>query len=234
MTRFDNELRLRLEHLAAAVPTAAAPSTAVGMATRKSRRLQLALLIAATLLLVAATSLVTTATRPPRTPAQQTRDAADEELVRNDLGAVMENRCLNASQAKALIRARLVTLGLADWSIRADDSIRDAPCVGAAAVGDSHEVILTPSMGAPVAKALDALQADLMGRCLGREDAANLLHSTLVNAGAQDPKIEVGGVRGVPLEYGDAYLKHIQDGCYVYGGAQFDGTGRYTWFLSGQ
>ena len=44
---------------------------------------------------------------------------------------------------------------------------------------------------------------------------------------------ETGGVRGVPLEYGDAYLQHIADGCYVYAGAQFDDVGRYTWYLAG-
>jgi hypothetical protein len=189
-------------------------------------------LLAATVALLAASTLVVTATRPPRTPAQQAHDAANEERVLADLGRHFGNACLTAEQAKTLIRERLDALGLSDWTIRADDRIREAPCVGAGGTG-TNEVILIPSMGGKVGQAMDNLSAQLMRECRSRNEAVDLLRSTLVEAGMVDPKIEVGGVRGIPLEYGDAYQQHAADGCYVYAGSQFDSVGRYTWFIAG-
>ena len=89
-----------------------------------------------------------------------------------------------------------------------------------------------PRWAAPVATALDALGADLLERCLGRDEAAALLRSTLEGLGVAEPKVEVGGIRAIPIEGGDAYVQHVADGCVVYGGAQFDQAGRYTWYLS--
>jgi hypothetical protein len=189
-------------------------------------------LFAAALVLLSATSLVAIANAPPPDPAVQARDAADEERVRDDLGR-QDDACLSASAAQALFRERLDALGLRDWTIRVDGRVREARCVGGAAIGDSHEVLLTPSMGGAVAKALDALSSDLMRRCLGRSEAIELIRSTLTGLGVTDPKVEAGGIRGIPLKYGDAYIRHVGDGCYVYGGAQFDDIGRYTWFVSG-
>ena len=41
-------------------------------------------------------------------------------------------------------------------------------------------------------------------------------------------------IRQVPVgSAGDAYVAHVNAGCYVYGGAQFDEVGHYTWFVSG-
>ena len=52
--------------------------------------------------------------------------------------------------------------------------------------------------------------------------------------GLQDPKVEATGVRQVPVgSAGDTYLAHVKAGCSVYGGAQFDDVGCYTWFVSG-
>jgi hypothetical protein len=62
-----------------------------------------------------------------------------------------------------------------------------------------------------------------------------LIRSTLTALGVSDPKVEATGVRQVPVgPAGDAYVAHINAGCYVYGGAQFDDVGRYTWYVSGR
>jgi hypothetical protein len=232
MSDFETRLRLRLQRLDAAVPPARPPSVVGRPRGRPNRRRQLIVLFAAALVLFSATSLVAIANAPPPDPAVQARDTADEERVRDDLGR-QDDSCLSASAAQALYRERLDALGLRDWTIRVDGRVREARCVGGAAIGDSHEVLLTPSMGGDVAKALDALSSDLMRRCLGRSEAIELIRSTLTGLGVSYPKVEAGGIRGVPLEYGDAYVRHVADGCYVYGGAQFDDVGRYTWFVSG-
>jgi len=230
MSTFERRVRAGLQRLEAAVPE---PKPPAARRPNPRRRRQVILLLAATASLLLAGSLVATAGRTPPTSAQQAKNAADEERVRDDIGQHMGNACLSRAEAVAVIRARLNALGLADWTIRSDDSTREAPCVGAAAIGDTHEVLLTPSMGGDVARALDAISAQLMQECLGKEQAVTLVSSTLTDLGVSNPKLETGGVRGVPVEYGGAYLQHIADGCYVYAGAQFDDVGRYTWYLAG-
>jgi hypothetical protein len=198
------------------------------------------MLLAATVALLAATALAATAIAPPPTEAElasaaarQAKDSADEELIRNDLGSYTEDACLTRDQATALFRSRLDALGFRDWTIRTDDRIREARCVTGAAIGDAHEVLLMASMGGDVAKVLDTVSDDLMRTCLGRDEAVAHLRAALVKVGLPDPDVVVGGPRGIPLVNGDAYVQHMADGCYVYGGAQFDDVGRYTWFISG-
>jgi hypothetical protein len=233
MSQFDDRLRAGLQRLDAAVPEPAAPFVSVRSSPRRRGRRMLVVLLAATVALLAASAVVVTGTRPPPTPAEQAKNAADEQRVLDDLGRYTADGCLTAEQAKALFRERLNALGLSDWTIRANDSIREAPCVTGGAVGDTHEVMLIPSFGGKVSHAVDNLSAQLMRECRNRDEAVDLLRSTLINAGMSDPKIEVGGIRGIPLEYYEAYQQHVANGCYVYAGSQFDNVGRYTWFIAG-
>jgi hypothetical protein len=229
MSDFDARLRARLERLAAAVPDPqprrfAAP---VRRSTRKPRRL---LLVLAASLAVVAFASVTTAMLTPRTDAERAQDEADEAQLSDDLARHLDG-CFTEDEASAIIRARMDALGLESWTIRADDRISDAPCVGAGVSGDSHEVLLLASFGSAVGKAVDEAGAQLLRDCYDRDGATEVLRSALITAGAIDPQIEIGGVRGVPLDQ-DGYLQHFENGCVVYAGAQFDETGRYTWYLA--
>ncbi|MGH2464669.1 MAG: hypothetical protein ACRDGI_04345 [Candidatus Limnocylindrales bacterium] len=168
------------------------------------------------------------------TPAFEAKNAADEARVLADLSKDTGGTCLSRSQALTLFRQRLDALGLSNWTIRADDRIKEARCVGAAASGDTQEVILMPSMGGDVAAALDRVSGQMLSTCLGPQEAVALLRTTLSGWGVADPNVQATGVRQVPTgAAGDAYLAHVEAGCYVYGGAQFDNVGRYTWFVSG-
>jgi hypothetical protein len=233
MTDFEATLRVRLERLDAAIPDPGHP-VIVAVRRRPNRRRQMIILLAAAVAFLGVAALGTVATPPPPDPAVVAKNAADEERVLSDLGPYFESVCLTRDQATVLIRNRLDALGLSSWTIRIDDRIKEAQCVGGAPSGDTHEVILLASMGGEVGKALDRLGADLLQRCVGRADAVRLLQAALESAGAIAPKIEIGGIRQVPLINGDAYVQHVRDGCYVYGGAQFDDVGRYTWYLSGE
>src|SRR6266508_984053 len=197
MSDFDTRLRLRLQRLDAAVPPARPPSAMGRRTERPNRRRQLIALFAAALVLLSATSLVAIAIAPPPDPAVQARDAADEQRVLDELGRQTDDACLSAGAAQALFRQRLDDMGLRNWTVRVDGRVREARCVGGAAIGDSHEVLLIPSMGGDAAKALDAASADLMRRCLGRSEAVELIRSTLTRLGVTDPKVEAGGVRGI-------------------------------------
>jgi hypothetical protein len=231
MTDFDARLRERFQHLDAAIPAVAQP---VVTAPRRglSRRRQGTFLLVAAAIFLGAAAIATFATPDPAFTA---RNAADEERVRNDLGTYTESACLSRDQAMTLFRQRLDALGLKDWTIRADDRIKEARCVTGAPIGDTQEILLIASMGGDVGTALDGVSATLLDRCLGRDDAVALVRSTLAGLGVQNPNVEATGIRQVPVgSAGDAYVAHANAGCYVYGGAQFDNVGRYTWFVSGK
>jgi hypothetical protein len=237
MTTFDDRLRAQLERLDAAIPAPLSPTLAPQGIQRRSinRRRQGFTLLAAAAVLLTATAIGVVANQPPPDPAVVARNEADEERVRNDLGAAMAGRCLSVDEAKTLFRERLDALGLSSWTIRDDGRTAKSPCVGAGPAGDIQDVLLTPSMGGATAAALDVLEARLIKECVGRDEAVAALRAILVANGIADPQIEVTGIRIVPVEGADAYVKHVKDGCYVYGHAQADEQdgGTYTWFVSG-
>lgn len=234
MTDFDARLRERFAHLDASIPAVPTPAVTAPRRGLNRRRQGVFLLIAATVFLGTA-AVIAVANQPPPDPAVVARNAADEERVRNDLGTYTADACLSRDQAMTLFRTRLDALGLPSWTIRTDDRIKEARCVTGAPVGDTQEILLVASMGGDVAKALDGVSTKLLDQCLGRDEALALVRSTLAGLGVQDPKVQATGVRQVPVgSVGDTYLAHINAGCYVYGGAQFDDVGRYTWYVSGR
>ena len=233
MTDFDARLRERFRHLDASMPAVVMPVVTAPRRGINRRRQGIFLLVAAAVFLGTA-AVMTMATQPSPDPAAKAQNAADEERVRNDLGVYTADACLSREQATTLFRQRLDALGLSDWTIRVDDRIKEARCVTGAPIGDAQEILMIASMGGDVAAELDRVSATLLDQCLGRDDAAVLVRSTLARLGVADPNVQATGVRQVPVgSAGDAYLAHVDAGCYVYGGAQFDDVGRYTWFVSG-
>ena len=236
MTDFDSRLRERLARLDAAIPEPAPPGAAAVRPRGLKRRRQAVFLVAAAAVFLAAAAVATVAV--PREPTPEEEAAAlqagvDEERLRNDLNTYTESACLTAAEATDLIEARISALGLAGWTVRSDSRISQAPCVTGAPIGDEREVLLVASMGGPVARTLDSLGKDLLATCASRDEAVTRLRDALVANGITDPRVDVGGIRTVPVAGGDAYIAHVNAGCYVLGGAQFDEVGRYTWFVAG-
>jgi len=234
MNDFDARLASRLERLDAAVPTPRQPRLASPGRIEGSRRRRrvLVLLAAAALFLASAGAFVATGGHI-RTPAEIAKDDADEARVFADLGALTSDRCLSLPDATKLFREHLDALGLRSWTLHIlYDQVREARCVGAAPVGADREVVVLPSMGGDVDKALVAISADLMTRCLTAKEASVLVRSTLVGLGRTDANVQVRAAWAFPADDGGAFVKHMADGCAVYSGAQFDNAGRYTWFVS--
>jgi hypothetical protein len=229
---FDLRLRQRLQRLEAAVPEPVEPTRHI--AARRLRRRHVAIVALAAIMVLGAGSFVALGSLPPPSPAEVAINTANERRLSQDL----ESRwppCATEAQARALVTERLVALGLADWTFRLDrDSLVNAPCVGAAALGPTHQVMLHPLMGERVNDALEALKVDLLSRCLNRTEALDLLRSTLQAAGVSEPQVAVVGVRITPASESEkqAYLKHVAAGCVVFSDAQSDQTGRYTWSLA--
>jgi hypothetical protein len=231
---FDARLARMLERLDAAVPAPGQPLplAAPPAGNRRTRR-RVILVLAAAALLTGASVIVATGTQLPRTPQETAKDDADEARVFADLGALLSDRCLPLAQATKLFREHLDALGLQRWTLHIlQDQVREARCVGAAPVGADHEVVVLPSIGGDVAKALDAIAADLMTRCLTAKEASALVRSTLVSLGLTDANVQVHAAWAVPADDGGAFVKHMAAGCAVYSGAQFDNAGRYTFFVS--
>jgi hypothetical protein len=232
---FDARLARMLERLDAAVPTPAQPlPVAAPMPAGNSRtRRRVILVLAAAALLTGASVIVATGTQTPRTAEEAAKDDADEARVFADLGALLSDRCLPLAQATQLFREHLDALGLQRWTIRIlQDQVREARCVGAAPVGADREVVVLPSMGGDVDKALDGVSADLLTRCLTAKEAVALVRSTLVGLGRTDANVQIRPAWAFPADDGGAFVKHMAEGCAVYSGAQFDNAGRYTWFVS--
>ena len=232
MNDFDLRLRQRLQRLEAAAPEPRLPATRTAL--RPLRRRHVAVLALAASMVLAVGSLVASGSAPPPSPAQLALDAANEARLNRDLeGLWLE--CPSEAEARALVSDRLVALGLTDWTIRLDRaSLAAAQCVQAVALGDSHQVMLTPSMGPRVNEAIEALKVDLLSRCLNRTQAVDLLRATLESAGVSQPSIAVVEVRITPADdqEKERYLKHVADGCVVFSDAQSDQNGRYTWSLA--
>ena len=228
-------LRSRLQRLDAAVPPFAAPTLTAGAGSaRPRRRRQVPILLVATAALMLATAVATFSAPVPRSPAELEASQAVEEQVRNALFEDLGDSCRQKAEVVRMVRATLDRLGHPDWTIRADDSrVREAPCVGTAAIGDSAEVMLMPSMGGTVAVAMDQVGLDLMERCLDRGAAIALVTDALHGAGVAQPDVRSGGMPMVPIGQEQAYADHVAKGCYVYAGAQFDQVGRYTWYVRG-
>jgi hypothetical protein len=192
------------------------------------------MLLAAAVLLASASVMVVTGADAPRTAEQKAQDAADEARVWADLVPLESEGCVSPAEARRVFRQRLDALGLRDWTIRITDGVGEARCVSFGAVGDDREVVVVAGMGSGVAKALDAVSADLMTRCVSAKEAAALVRSTLVGLGYTDANVQIAPAWVFPADDGGAFVKHMANGCAVYSGARSDNVGRYTWFVSTQ
>jgi len=231
MMDFDERLRVRLGRLDGAIPAPRPPSVsaaalrnaamAQALPSRKKRGRRVVILLAAALLLGAS---VATAQRFlfPDVPQPALEAALAEVFAQSD--------CITASDATDAIRARLAALGYADWEIEPRSGAADARCVTAGLVTPYHVVILFPAPGRDVLEALGGVADELMRRCLGRNDATELVSSVLTSLGVADFSVRADpwGPQGAPLDQIDAYRSHVDAGCFVYVGIQ-DGRNVDLW-----
>lgn len=231
MMDFDERLAARLQRLDAAIPAPRPPSVPAGdgrlaeiaraRPSGKKRGRRIVILLAAALLL--GTS-VATAQRFlfPDVPQPALEAALGEVFA--------ETGCVTATDATDAIRARLDALGYADWEIELRGGAAEARCVAAGLVTPEHVVILLPGAGRDVAKAMERVAEELMRRCLGRNDATELVSSVLTSLGVTDFSVRADpwGPQAGPIDQIDAYRSHVDAGCFVYVGIQ-DGRNVDLW-----
>ena len=178
---------------------------------RPRRRTMVGTLIAAALLL--ATAATAQRVLYPDRPYPALEAALADAFAGTD--------CVGPAAARQTVRARLDSLGYDDWTIGNRAGAASARCVSTAVDGRHHEVMLLPATGGDLIAALDVVRAELLDRCLGREDAIRLVRSVLVSMRLTDEwqvRAKSGGPQGAPADQWDAYKKHVADGCFVLAG----------------
>ena len=262
MTTFDERLRAQLRELDTAVPPAALPAATAGPATPQTvrddvasvtrarppvrqvgpnRRRQGIVLLAAVVALLAATAVIATSAPDPVVQAREKASAAAEgafllaaeERISDDLGPRFSAACVSLEDGRALTRSRLDALGYADWTIETRDGAENAQCVTGAGSG-LRTVYLIPSMGGPVGAAIEEIRADLMRRCLTRDEAAALISTTLERLGATSWNVADDNRDGAPLGQEQAFSDHIAAGCWVYTRSESHPAGGRTYYIRGQ
>lgn len=242
MTDFDTRLRTRLERLDAAIPAPRPPSVSPLRTTGPRRGRQFVVLLAATAALLVSMSLVTSGTQPPEDPVQQAKNLALEEFVDRQLKPLFpDGECVTRDEAVRRLRAGLDALGLSDWGISTGSGTLDgARCVTFGASPDMKAIVLLGAMDLDARKAVKAMEGvadELMRRCLGEDEARNLVSSALDNLGVTGWSIRTNGPLGppqvAPIGREEAVRSHIANGCFVYSGAQRDPDGSTVYYISG-
>lgn len=239
MTNFDDDLRMRLGRLDAAMPSSVAPVVRATVRHRLSRRRQGFMLLAAAAVFLSVAAIAAIASQPDTSAADEAQRMAEQNQADRalqgefEIGGAFYGACLGVDAATAEIRRALDAAGMSDWTIRAGADTAQATCVGGAYSGAPKEILLYPSMGGPLARAVDSLRADMQASCYDRDAAVAMVRSVLDANGQVGRPIEVHGISQIPLEGGDSYVAHIKAGCYVYETSQWDEEGRRTFFIAG-
>lgn len=227
MNDFDARLRERLRHLDEAIPTPTRPTlglTATAPAPRRRPR-RLIVILAAAALLTAASAVTASRFLFPDEP-QPALEAALAEVF-------AETGCLTARDARTAIRARLGALGLTDWQIESRPGAEEGPCVYAGYLTPQHLVLLFPYVGRDVVEAIGAVGDEMLERCMGRDEAFDLLSSVLASLGIRNFSIRTDGPQAAPIGKTEEYRQRIAAGCYLYSGSGSDAEGRPVYYLWG-
>lgn len=81
--------------------------------------------------------------------------------------------------------------------------------------------------------ALDAVQAELLEGCFGREEGVARLTSALVDAGASGFFVRTDGPVGGPSDRIEEITAHVDAGCVVYGGSGATADGTRIFYIGG-
>jgi hypothetical protein len=238
MTTFDDRLAARLRELDAAIPEPAplalARATSPVAPSRLGRgsraRVKLVLLAAAAALAIG--TGVASGTLPifEARPEPELEWALHQMLTAED--------CVSPGQAEGRIQAIYAELGYEGWSVLRRTTVRDDDCVTASIDSESHAVWLIPGVSGSEHEIIEAVRAELLERCLGRDAAFELVRSALDSVGSEDVSI---GYTNDPGTVGNGrqstrVRQYVADGCYVLlGGVRwFDAEGRSTIYLWGE
>jgi len=167
-------------------------------------------------------------------------DPGDETSIPGDLDAFLvdlfsTDGCVRASDAEDAVIGELVQLGLEpEWRVVLRPEVGADTCVGYAAHSGRREIRLIAALRPEVRIALEKVRDQLLGECLDRNSAVEVLRSALEEEDERDFLIRTDGpVGGPPGEY-SAVVEHVMDGCFVYSTTGWTEDGIRLYYLAGQ
>jgi hypothetical protein len=160
-----------------------------------------------------------------------TSDDSPDPGVQAILDSEFTGPCVTSDAAESDLAERLLAGGYTAWKVESDAQRGD--CVAGGLDASSSTVILFPVQSPGVTDAMHGVQADLMSRCLNKDQAIQYLSSVLTGAGVAQFDVQTDGPFSFPLGQEGEVKQHVADGCYVYSGSGHDADGTATYFLSG-
>lgn len=237
MTTFYERLSVQMSSLDAAIPppSIAAPRlhpdvvATPSLRGRSKARRRLVLLAAAAALVIGTGVAIGGRLMFPVQPEPALEAAIAQLFDAED--------CLQPAEAEVKIRALFEPLGYEGWDIERTAPVRDDVCVAAAVDSEHHAVLLMPGVSRTSMAMFEALQAELLARCLGKDAAIEFVRSGFASVGVDDVAISTGDrPLSIPGDEAEAarWQQHVANGCYVLsGGATWDEAGNRTIHLWG-
>lgn len=168
----------------------------------------------------------------PRLPADPVPAALEGVLT-----AVFDpDLCTTGAMAAQDLRGRLDRSALSDWRIDST-GVRSDECVTWALSQSNPErrrtITLISALSPEVRTALEEVRDETYVRCLAKEQAIDLVTSTLAELGETGFEVRTDGPFQVPLDREREVKEHFEAGCWMYSTvAWFDG--RPVFFVSGK
>ncbi|HEY3209374.1 MAG TPA: hypothetical protein VGL18_06215 [Actinomycetota bacterium] len=140
------------------------------------------------------------------------------------------DRCIRPEQGKRIVRAELDRLGFTDWTVVANRTNANEPCVFAGFAPGDRKVILVRWPTPELSRAIRALDERLWTECFNEAQVRELIGAELTRLGVTDWSIEVN--KGA--EPGDqARRRHLEDGCFVLVGSIHKEDGPVIYLING-
>lgn len=144
--------------------------------------------------------------------------------------------CTTAAMAAQDLRERLDRSGLADWSIDST-GVRSDECVTWALSQSNPErrrtITLISALSPEVRTALEEVREATYVRCLAKEQAIDLVTSTLTELGETGFEVRTDGPFQVPLDREREVTEHYEAGCWMYSTVAWI-DGRPVFYVSGK
>jgi hypothetical protein len=159
------------------------------------------------------------------------RSESGDPGVQAIIDSVFDGSCVTSDVAVTDLNESLSAGGYSTWQVtsRADGS----DCVAGGLDPRSETVILFPVQSPSVTDAMHGVQADLMSRCLDKDQAIQFISSVLSGANVKGFAVLTDGPFSFPLDQQREVEEHVAEGCYVYSGSGHDADGNPVYFLSG-
>lgn len=105
--------------------------------------------------------------------------------------------------------------------------------MSAVALVEERLLRIVPVLRPEVRAALRQLSNEMLDRCLKRNEAVALVRLRLAAVGEADYELRTDGPRTGPANRSDDLARHMEAGCYLYGGILWKTDGTRVYLIGG-